>query len=528
MYGGRRMTFSSFTEQPVLAALDHLAAVDKLTIFVGAGVSAEAGLPPWAELVRRLLEQAAKCAAFSTPEQGLEWAEKTLRTELPTGAAGIAETLLRDRLADVLYEELYRPVIDSTIAAKPSEFLPGPTAHAVAALRLACDDERRAHGKMKILTTNYDDLLERALKQAFRGRREDERAKNVVSMVWPLQRELTGDLTKVHHLHGLLTSRKPKGALTLTDTSFYRPDPKSHPRDSFVTGILNQSSCLFLGTSFTDPNLMRFIFASARDRMDTQQAKKPDRPRHIALMTHHSGDPRAVLDVREEIVRDRLRDSYVDCVFLDHYGDVSQFVLELKNQIRHPGGHSYAQRVSDWVRKLNNEVLFCDDTERFPVAQDRLNQRLVGILRETINETDRACRSQLCDEHIALAVWLFNESGTELTSWITTDRSHRDPALIRPVPVDPESRWLAVRAVCHGKSVHTGNENLDSRWRHIVGIPLRLDDGPRGSSCVGCMTVATLSSPQETWLRRLGRGEEKFHITLNRKVAATLASAISS
>ena len=116
------MTFASFQQEPVQAAIKRLASAQKLAVFVGAGVAAEAGMPPWGQLVHRLLLEAAKHARLRE-DQREAWAAKTMESEQAPGAAGIAQTLLREggvnRLDAVLYRDLYRPASTHTGRGSP-------------------------------------------------------------------------------------------------------------------------------------------------------------------------------------------------------------------------------------------------------------------------------------------------------------------------------------------------------------------------------------------------------------------------
>jgi hypothetical protein len=516
------MTFASFQHDPVRDAIKHLASANKLAVFVGAGAAVEAGMPQWPQLVHRLLLEASNHAGFRDDEQRQAWAEKTMLSELPPGAAGIAQTLLRERLGRALYNELYRPP-DGSHPLKPTEFVPGPTANAVAALRITCDQERSEHGKMKILTTNYDDLLERALRA-----RDDVASRQVLSLFWPHEtRNEPPHAIKVFHLHGVLTSRTPRGNLTLTDTSFYRPSPSSPARDRFVTGILSDYRCLFLGTSFTDPNLMRFIYSAAQDRvagLEEDEAFSAEL-RHIALFTHHSGDPPELRRVREEITRDRLSDAFVEPVFLDHFGDVSQFVYELRKRIEEEGMPHYDTRCRRVIGRILKNALYCARPERFAEAQDRQSRWLARTLKQTTDEVDKRCGSNLSAEKLTLSVWLLSEDGSEMTPWVMSDRLHRDPELIPPEPVDVHSRWLAVRAVCGGTWIQTGDPQQRSSWSYIAAFPLLVADGNRkGRLCVGALSLTTMTPKGETWLHKRGPHQRELNNRLNGAVADWLIS----
>jgi SIR2-like domain len=513
------MTFASFKSTDVQDGLKLLATADQLAVFVGAGVSAEAGLPRWPELVKHLLFAASeKLPHFADDKERRSWVARTMLTELPPGAAGIAETLLKDDLVPTLAHELYRRP-DDGVLAKSSDFEPGPTGHAVAALRRACDSRNRH--PMKILTTNYDRLLEKALLA-----RDDVEKEEVCSIVWPFDNnDLPKERVKVHHLHGYFNGTKRVGDITLTDASYYASRPSAHLRDKEVLDILAKTRCLFLGTSFTDPNIMRYIFTSAEERrLAHPRTRGPQQPQHVAPFSHHSVDPNEIRTARQQIAETRLSGTFTKAVFVEHYADVSQFVYDLRNQIAQEGYVRQDLRAAKVIKPILSRIIHPDEPVAFDKAQPNLSKKLQAILKAIVAKVDKTSKSQLSSEPLALAIWLLDEAGERLTPWITTDRAHRDPHLLFKANVVPDSRWLAVRTVCEGKLLQDLPE--DSRWTFIASTPLLIDDESPGRACIGALTIATLASLEKSSLYSLNDTHLRaLSMRLNDDVGRWLTSA---
>lgn len=465
------MTFASFDNREVQRAIDLLVGADKLAVFVGAGISAEAGLPGWTLLVERLLGHAARRAPhFRTNAQREAWVKRTMLTELPPGAAGIAQSLLENKavLARALRAELYRPPAEGALTLRPRNFSPGPTAHALAALR-AVRDRCVPHSVMKILTTNYDDLLERALRE-----RNDVTA-DVIPWYWPEPRKKPPrNRIKVHHIHGYAVSGRPLGDLILTDNSYHARNSAAESRDDEIRSILSTHSCLFLGSSFSDPNIIKYIFESAGSRRARRSSDAADGapvaepPQHVALFTHHSDDPPEVLKTREEVIRTRVADAFTMCVFLDYYADVSQFVYEVARRIETEARTPYHTRARALLIPILRRVVYTRNRAQFDAAQPKLNARLAQVLKRVVRDVDKECGTCLGDEQLAMSLWLLDERGASLSPWVATDRIHRDPRLIQTVELRPKSRWLAVRAVCEGKWLAEPRSSEQSRWTYIA------------------------------------------------------------
>jgi hypothetical protein len=526
------LTFASFDNPEVEKAIALLAEADKLAVFVGAGISAEAGLPSWTLLVRRLLGHAARRAPhFRTQDQRDAWIDRTMLTELPPGAAGIAQSLLENEavLARALRAELYRPPDEGAQTLSPHDFSPGPTAHAVAALR-AVRDHCVPHSVMKILTTNYDNLLERALRE-----RVDVDA-DVLPWYWPEPRtKPPRNRIKVHHLHGYVVTRRPQGELILTDNSYHARNTAAESRDDEVRKILSTHSCLFLGSSFSDPNIIKYIFESADSRRartlgdSTGTPKVAEPPQHVALFTHHSDDPPEVLRTREEVVRTRVADAFTMCVFLDYYADVSQFVYEVAGRIETTTRAHYHVRARSLLEPILRRVVYTKNGAKFNAAQPALNSRLSQILKQVAREVDRQHESDLANEQLAMALWLLDEQGTSISPWVATDRIHRDPRMIQTVELRPRSRWLAARAVCEGKWLGEPRSSEQSRWTYIAGFPLLVANDGQGYVIVGAVTITSQAPSGATWLGHLDRdAEAMISQGLNDRIGSWLLAASKS
>ncbi|HEX5853472.1 MAG TPA: SIR2 family protein [Solirubrobacteraceae bacterium] len=531
------MTFASFRDPHVQRALDKLAASDHLAVYVGAGIAAEAGLPNWSLLVRRLLTHASRITQnFQDEDDRRDWVDRTIRTELAAGAAGIAETMLERDLAKALYRELYRPAGAHQPESKPlppASFAPGRTSHAVAALRLACDGDPERQSPTKLLTTNYDDLLERAL----RARRSID-PERVISVCWPAasaRGKPAAQPIKVHHLHGLLAGRRPGGEITLTDRSFFRTGGAQGARDIDVEYILAHNTCLFLGTSLSDPNIARYLYRAAEQSRSATRSEPPRSPsrrsnlRHVAVFTHRPADPPAVRQVREEITRARLADALTDVVFLEHYADVAQFVYEVRNHIVEDNYDSPDKRARALLRRVLREVIHSRNSIKFYKAQPKLSDGLGKILRAVTGALDEETGTRLAGEKLAITLWLLDDSGRTLTPWVGSDRILRDPSMQRGVDVEPGSRWLSVRAVCEGGFLGESGRPERSRWSYLVGFPLLMSDGRKGRLPIGAVTVATVTESDDTWLSGLDAHGKLFLCkALNDAVSKWLSAALGS
>ena len=250
-------------------------------LFVGAGMSLNAGLPNWSALMRQPRREAA------VPTQV---------TDLPL----VAEYYTHEVAGgpDRLKAHVLRVTAEKARAVRPT----------------------RSHRLLSDLpitetwTTNYDDLLERTKAGAVVVSREEDLV---------VLRSSPG--SRIFKMHGGLVSR-PDGeefidpVITRTDYESYTT---SHPRLwALLTSTFLTRSMLFLGFSFDDPNLevmLRLARSLDSPRTHFTVMKVPDRPIDIRLHKLRVSDlERSAISVHE----------------VDSYGDLEPLLEELVRRTR--------------------------------------------------------------------------------------------------------------------------------------------------------------------------------------------------
>ena len=197
-----------------------------------------------------------------------------------------------------------------------SDYMPGETAMQIAFLREAFEGPRR---KLHIYTTNYDDLLEVALEAS--PKLAELGYSTVLPYTGPDDDDDPDELhIKVRHLHGFLGRSGSKGSLTLTERSYFGEAAKREWQYQEVVHELTHNSCLFLGTSLTDLNIVRYLHEHGGKKRHAivfvREAEIYDVPEHVR-------------EARERVAIDRWGSERLDVVFVDHYADVAQLILEI-------------------------------------------------------------------------------------------------------------------------------------------------------------------------------------------------------
>jgi len=450
----------------LLEAIDAVAAFeDRITVIVGAGASIEANLPSWPRLIRAVLEAVAE---RRVPEEARDGWVRAVEAEGPLAAAAVAEVLAGGEFVSLLRSALY--------AGGQVRYVPQALARQVAWLKQKLGDS------MTIATANFDVLLEQAI--------DEETSLRVHSYVG--QRRCPAGEAAVYHLHGRLASRYPRtGRIILSEASYSMTQSRESWQDRFMSKALRDTLCLFVGLSFTDPNLIRWLYRNS----------SADGPNHVAIFVRQ-GEPDLEPAVRasmELATRERWRRAHVTAVWADFYGEVAQCLHEIGLRRIQSRVDDFETRVSRRYRRARR-VFVPANQRRFQSLQDEMS----GVLRETLgvirNQAD-AAGIELGDESLGLGLWALDHARKRLVLWANADRRHNDSAALFEVPLEFASEWVAVEAVTTGTVVQRDPDVYTSPWRLIRGVPVVVtESGDEGRAIVGAMTFTSRTDAEESAL----------------------------
>lgn len=480
---------SFFSDHRVSEAISAIAESPDVTVFVGAGASSQVGFPQWEALVNKLGAQAVDQSQYPQEVQR-ELLDRMQNLDV-LARAEMVQALFEDPrtagdgsddLQSAILRHLYGPV-------DPDRLTTGPLVREAARLQIQYGDN------MELATTNYDLLLEKALK--------DELGRGHLSKVrsYRTATQCPKGSFPVRHLHGI-ASGPSKGGMVLTEGDFHRMQRGSSWQEKWMIERLSSSTCVFVGTSMTDTNLLRYLHGARRS--------DGSHLRHYTFFTRPSpsktGEVAPAQTAWEEFQSARWNRIGVQPLFPDNYADITQFLREIQ-RCRDAGSpyRGVPARLGHWLsRSADSGVRAADG--RYAEVQAELAELLEFV-------RDLTCRliPGLEDETTQVGLFALHDPVDEVALsrqervqlLVSSDRIMKDPDTIAPIPLLSRSNWTGVRAITSGHYVAEQKDNYASRWRYIWAAPC-VDTGEQIP--VGAVALSTTAPASQTALNSIDPG----------------------
>lgn len=520
-----------FRRSAVKDAVQDLAGADKLTIFVGAGVGTEVGLPSWSQLVRRLLAEAVVGATGRAYRRRLTAEEdaiieRLLAEESVLGAATIAKARLGSRFKGSLRRALYGGEWhDQDLIAPWSDTkyqrLDSTTVEAVAAIYAAFKESNR---ECDLVTTNYDRSLEEAMA-----------AVGIDAKPWfddpaPPQRERIKHI--VRHLHGYLTPDDSGGEVVLTEADYHEAGAQDFSwQESYLRRRLGESKMLFVGTSLSDPDVLSILFRTVKNGRDPAVAilvepsptvGTPDLPRA----------PDSVLEASRGLRGDRWQSAGLEVLEADYIAQPRQFLWEVAQHARDPEATPYGERLAEWYRDCSEDLLLgLADKAFFEESQDALSGFFDYVLAEVRKIVRKQGHPSIDDESLAVRLWLRSTLPLHLgfddkpdlcamAMIACSDRAWRSPEAVDTRRIMLPTRRAALQSFCERRVVEHSHDGSD-QWNYVVAIPVVLKQ-EHSRLPVGAITLASTAGAESSLLTQLDLEIREEIVTFLQSIASDL------
>lgn len=230
------------TETTIREKAAHDFAKGNITLFLGAGVSASADLPSWDNLLEGMLEDTdvqAPLAPMDYPAIGVAAYNSAIITARYLLAAYEGRADKDEKIVNRLSGTLYK-----NYKGKLSELLK------TIAQMCGKTDAGNRRLVQKIVTLNYDDLMEDALNQ-----------KNIPCQTIFGEGRYEADKLPVVHVHGILKRKEAVPVIpVLSEDSYHNLYRQAYGWANIeMLHAFYRTTCIFIGLSMSDPNLRRLL-----------------------------------------------------------------------------------------------------------------------------------------------------------------------------------------------------------------------------------------------------------------------------
>ena len=280
----------------------------RVSLFLGAGVSIDAGLPKWQDLLKGVFEnQNDKPYAYVSDANIEAILEACDNSNIVAGRYAFNGfddgDKFKGRIKDVLYQE-----------KKPSSGLVDAICDAIV------DDAGEKIGN--IVTYNYDDLIETRL---------DEKGYKEYNSVYGKNRN-TSKRLQIYHVHGMIPQRGSIDSTPILSEKDYHDLYRNNHNWANVVQLysMNTMTCFFIGLSLTDPNLRRLLDFSYSDE-GPSKADINMCP-HFAFLQRKmlKGDKRVKVNQEHWRVQERmLREFGINVIWYDKHEELPWLIRSI-------------------------------------------------------------------------------------------------------------------------------------------------------------------------------------------------------
>lgn len=291
---------------------------DDVVLFLGSGISRDAGIPTWDSLISdlfvSLVDQKLKENGIDLNEE--EKSELVDELKSQNNNSPLLQTRFIkqgvDEFDNIVKAALYKNAKNSS--------------RTLEAISQICIPKRGKTGIKAIINYNFDDLIEKNLSK------DNLEYKSIYNEgITPSNEELG-----IFHVHGFLPEEET-GYKDLSDSLWVFSEESYHKlmldpyHWSNITQLnyLMNNTCLFIGLSMTDPNLRRLLDIATKKNVD-------DNCKHYVIMKRfkiNNGNKniKQFSQINEELQESFYHELGVNVIWVNDYSEIPNLLKQIKN-----------------------------------------------------------------------------------------------------------------------------------------------------------------------------------------------------
>jgi SIR2-like domain len=519
-----------FRRDSTWAYIQALASLDDVTIYAGAGVSADVGAPLSDELMPYILgrwimehpDLRSVSDATRHADIGNRVTSAIAKAYPPAYIGSIAREMARQREAARHRRINEGPEASRKFSLQIDEAndagytTGGFLARSVGALAFALKREGRC---VEIITTNYDNTIvnERPkIVDYFTDLTSDCDYFFDVRTSVSDEQEPGDDAIPVFHINGA-ASDGTADPLVIGEADFfawYDENLEKHHRENQqwrqdrLDAALTKTACLFVGSSLTDPDVLAKLAETKYQQPRYAVLLAPDQenePDGSALLELGEGDPPRVDSDERCLARDAVAQRFLHLgvipIMVDFPHQVPQLLIEIALKIQQGDDYQkYSDRLDKWWSRWAGLFGFEDELTPGPH-----NVRLQGFWAHELASIRGRVREAFglepsADEKIVVEAWVRNPRERTLFQWATSEGIWLNGDTAPSCDLgESDIRFGVQRSFRKGRTHVAETRPKQGHWRYEVSVPLTLHVAPWHHLPVGVICVRSSKANGELW-----------------------------